>query len=153
LRVDLDRIATGLNPVVGWILRSPLHGLLSRGLVLLTISGRRSGRRYSIPVGYQRDAEGIVVLVSRARRKRWWRNFREPGAVTLRLRGRDVAGEARVVAAGSPAFRAAFETTLRRLPSLARQFDVRFDPREGLDAAALAALAREAVVIRIAIVR
>src|SRR5206468_12338216 len=67
--VDLDRLMTRLNPVVAWLLRSPLHPLLSGALMLLQVTGRRTGRRYWIPVGYQRDGSTITVLVSRARRK------------------------------------------------------------------------------------
>jgi len=91
--MDVDRIATRLNPVVVWILRSPLHRLLSRGLMLLSYTGRRSGRRHAIPVGYQRSGAVITVLASRARRKRWWRNFREPAPVELLVRGRVLRGE------------------------------------------------------------
>ena len=50
--MDIDRLMTRLNPVIGAVLRSPLHPLLSHGLALLHVTGRRSGRRYWIPVGY-----------------------------------------------------------------------------------------------------
>jgi len=40
------------NPVVKWILRSRLHRLLSAHLLLISVTGRRTGRVYTIPVGY-----------------------------------------------------------------------------------------------------
>jgi hypothetical protein len=122
--VDLDRVMSRVNPAIAWILRSPLHALLDRGLLLLTVTGRRTGRRYAIPVGYQRRGDRLAVLVSRARRKQWWRNFREPAPVALRLRGSDVRGVARVVAPDTDAYRDAVAETLRRLPWMARQLGV-----------------------------
>lgn len=41
-----------VNPLVRTLLRSPLHFLLSRRLLLLQITGRRTGRVFEILVGY-----------------------------------------------------------------------------------------------------
>lgn len=41
-----------VNPLVRAPFRSPLHPLLSRRLVLLRVTGRRSGRTFELPVGY-----------------------------------------------------------------------------------------------------
>ena len=76
--VDLDQLMTRLNPLVAWVLRSPLHPMLDRVLLMLRVTGRRTGRQYRIPVGYQRDGDTITVLVSKAPRKQWWRNYRVP---------------------------------------------------------------------------
>ncbi len=84
------------NRFVTAALRSPGHGLLSRRLVLLGYEGRRSGRRFEIPVGYTETADGLEVLVGHPERKRWWRNFAEPRPVELLLRGRRREGVARV---------------------------------------------------------
>ena len=130
--MDADRIMSKLNPAVVWILRSPLHGLLSRGLMLLTVTGRRTGRRYTIPVGYQRHGDLITVLISKARRKNWWRNYLEPRPVELRVRGRALHGEACCVAAHAPEFREAVERTFRRLPYLGGQFGISYDRKSGL---------------------
>src|SRR5262249_11219572 len=86
--VDIDRVMQRLNPVVAWLLRSPLHPLLDWGLMLVTVTGRRSGRVYTIPVGYQRDGDGLVVLVSKPSRKQWWRNYRDRRPIGVVLQGR-----------------------------------------------------------------
>jgi hypothetical protein len=39
------------NQAVRLLLRSPFHPLLSRGLLLITVTGRRSGRAFTFPVG------------------------------------------------------------------------------------------------------
>ena len=119
--------------------------------MLITVTGRRSGRQYSIPVGYQGRGDRLVILVSHADTKQWWRNYREPGPVELRLRGRCVHGQAAVVEPGSRDFRECVEQSFRRMPWLARQFAVRYDRRTGLDDEQLAHLCRSAAVVRVSL--
>lgn len=82
------------NGMVSAVLRSPLHGLVSRSLALFTYRGRRSGTEYTIPVGYVERGGSVLVLAGRPEGKNWWKNFAEPSPVTLRLRGRSVSGTA-----------------------------------------------------------
>ena len=86
---------------LGRLLLERLHFLLSRGLALLEVTGRHTGRRYAIPVGYQRERGAIIVMVSEARHIQWWRNFYEPAPVGIRLRGRELHGTAELVPPGS----------------------------------------------------
>jgi len=122
--MDFDRWVHPLNPLIVRLLHSPLHGLASRGLMTISYRGRRSGRRITLPVGYQHHGERIDVLVSKAPGKTWWRNFREPAAVELRVRGHLVRGTAVLVADDDPAFVEAFADTFERLPFLTKQFGV-----------------------------
>lgn len=149
--MDADRLATRLNPLVAWILRSPFHPLLSRFLMLITVTGRRSGRRYTLPVGYQRRGDTLTILVSKARRKGWWRNFREAGPIQVNLRGRLLAGEARVVPGGSPRFREAIQETLRRIPSMGPQLGVSGHAAAPPSEAQWRAIADQAVVVEITV--
>ena len=146
---DVDRWTTRLNPVVVRLLRSPLHHVIGGGLMLITVTGRRTGRRYTIPVGYQRDGGVLHVLVSKAPRKQWWRNFRTPAGLEVELRGERFAATGRLVAPGSERFFAVVEATLRRLPMLARQFGIVWNPRAGLGAEQRAVLAREVALVEI----
>jgi hypothetical protein len=83
------------NPFVRLVLRSPLHPLLSGRLTVITVTGRRSGRRYTFPVGYERDGDAVTITVGWPQRKRWWRNLRGGGApVRLRLGGEERTGHA-----------------------------------------------------------
>jgi deazaflavin-dependent oxidoreductase (nitroreductase family) len=86
-----------VNPVVRAGLRSPAHRLLSGHLALLTVTGRRSGRTFTFPVGYQRDGDRVTVGVDWPERKRWWRNLLEAARVEIRLAGvrRTGTGQAR----------------------------------------------------------
>lgn len=89
-----------LNSVSGMkghaaILRSPLHRLLNRNLMLITVTGRKSRPTYIVSVSYQRQAD--VVRVVSERRDRWWRNLRGGAPVTLQLQGREVKGQASMI--------------------------------------------------------
>ena len=79
--------------VVRKVLRSPLHGLLSHRLLIITVTGRRTGRRYSNPVGYAQH-DGALLVGSVAG---WRRNLRPGELVPVRLRGADVLAAADVI--------------------------------------------------------
>ncbi|MFB6081065.1 MAG: nitroreductase/quinone reductase family protein [Haloferacaceae archaeon] len=86
-----DRIA---NPLFRALLRSPLHPLASRWLVLVTYEGRRTGRRHTLSALYdRRDGDAVVVTPRGA--SVWWRNFSSPRRCTVRIRGteRTAVGE------------------------------------------------------------
>jgi hypothetical protein len=91
----MNRLA---DPVVSALLRSPFHRVLSGSLMLITVKGRRSGREFTTPVSYVRDARTFTIVSRRGRT--WWRNLAHGAPVTLRLRGRDVRGRAAVAPAG-----------------------------------------------------
>jgi deazaflavin-dependent oxidoreductase (nitroreductase family) len=146
---NLSRLFTRLNGPIAWVLRSPLHSLLDGELMLVTVTGRKSGKRYTIPVGYQRSGNRIMVLVSRAKTKNWWRNFREPGPITVFTRGKTYEAVAAVVPAGSDEFLPAFQTTFDQMPWLSPQFGVRNVRGRRLTREEHEALAAEAAVVRI----
>jgi hypothetical protein len=74
------------------VLRSPAHRLLSRRLLLITVTGRRSRRRFTIPVGYRETDAGVEIAVGWPERKRWWRDLRGGAPVVMRLRGEEREG-------------------------------------------------------------
>jgi hypothetical protein len=79
-----------VNPVMRAILQSPLHRLLSGALMLLSFRGQKSGKRYTIPVGYLQEGDRLYIFSHAG----WWRNL--PGQpVTARLRGRERRSTAR----------------------------------------------------------
>ena len=61
--------------------------------MLLTFQGRKTGKRYSIPVGYLQKGSRLRIFT----RSGWWKNLQGGAAVTVRLRGRDIQGTARLV--------------------------------------------------------
>jgi len=152
--MDLNRFLHPLNPFLIRLLHSPLHFVMSAGLMTITYTGRRSGRRITIPVGFQDHSRHVDILVSKAQGKKWWRNFESLGDVELRIRGKRVSGNAQLVPSDTAAFAEAFTGALDRLPLLARQFKIDdFDRSDGLSRAQIAVLAEHARVVRVDIAR
>jgi deazaflavin-dependent oxidoreductase (nitroreductase family) len=88
------------NGPVSWVLRSPVHWLLSGRLMLITVRGRRTGRFYTLPVGYVAAPRVLYVLVGDYELKSWWRNLEEAAPVALILRGHVVDARAQVLDPG-----------------------------------------------------
>src|SRR5918994_1277567 len=83
-----------VNSLVKASLRIPvLERLLGRGLALITVTGRKTGTRYTLPVSYYRDDETVFVITKRFRT--WWHNLETNPEVELRLAGRQYRGRAR----------------------------------------------------------
>lgn len=82
-----------INKSLVVLLRSPLHGLVSKSLMLLTYRGRKSGKMYTIPVGYTRQEDTVTLFTDH----NWWKNLRDQAPVTLRLRGKKLQGTAEVI--------------------------------------------------------
>jgi deazaflavin-dependent oxidoreductase (nitroreductase family) len=72
------------NDFMSWVLRSPLHGMLSDGMMLLTVTGRKTGKKYTTPVGYYLEGGYMWVITSRDRK--WWRNLQGGAEVNLLLK-------------------------------------------------------------------
>ena len=82
------------NPFVIWLLRSPFHGLADKSTVLITFTGRKSGKTYTFPVSYAREGDALM-MISR-REHTWWKNFRGGIQVTLCLQGRNLKASGEV---------------------------------------------------------
>jgi hypothetical protein len=98
------------NPLVKALLRSPLHGLASGRVALISVTGRRTGRDYTFPVFYRRDGTRVLIVPSAPERKLWWRNLRQPASVRLRLAGEERTG--RALAKGDESTGVTVEVTL-----------------------------------------
>jgi hypothetical protein len=90
------RTAPLFNAPVAAVATSPRFGrLVSRNIAVLGYTGRRSGRRFSIPVVYHRTGDEVIISVNMPEAKTWWRNFLAGGGpLTLRLDGTQRTGHA-----------------------------------------------------------
>ena len=79
-----------LNPVMERLLRSPLHGLVSDSVALITFTGRKTGAEYTTPVGYVEEDGRVVVFTQ----SDWWKNLRGGRPVRLRIQGEEREGVA-----------------------------------------------------------
>ena len=76
-------LVRAFNPVARALLSSPMHGLADKTTVILHVTGRRTGRRYDIPVGYV-EINGRLFMVTTAR---WRVNLRGGADVEVTWRG------------------------------------------------------------------
>ena len=147
--ISINDLISPINGLVVALLRSPLHFLASKSLMLVSWSGRKSGRRFSIPVGYQADGSTLIVLISKPGEKSWWKNFRSPWPADLYVRGERHAAMGEVVGAGTPEFFEHCERTLRRLPWMGSQLGgFRYDRTKGLGDPERALLREHAGIVR-----
>ena len=85
------------NPLMRWLLRSPIHWLVSKDILLIIFTGRKTGRTYSTPINYSRHGE-VIQLISN-RNRAWWHNLAGGAPVSLWLRGKLVPATADIVEA------------------------------------------------------
>jgi hypothetical protein len=128
-----------------FMLRSPLHKMMSGSTLLVTVTGRKSGRPITTPVNYYQEGDTLWVLSNRERT--WWRNLKGGALLKLRLRGQEVGGFGEVIL-DEPMVAARIGEYVRHLPISARSLGVRMQDGQP-DPADLSRLAEERVMIRI----
>lgn len=113
------------NSLVGAVLRSPLHRLLSGSTALIRYTGRRSGREFVTPVQFARAGEDLVILVGRPRDKTWWHNFEAERPVDILVARRWIPMSGKTVVRGDPPgeIDALIAAYLTRFPRAARLTD------------------------------
>jgi hypothetical protein len=109
-----DRIVMGT-------LRSPLHALLGRRLLIVRYAGRRTGRTVTLPTQYALDGERVIVAAGHPTSKAWWRNFAEPAPAELLVDGVGRSCELGVVTGRDR--EQAIAAYLRRFPRLRGRLD------------------------------
>jgi deazaflavin-dependent oxidoreductase (nitroreductase family) len=134
------------NPFVKWVLRSPLHGVVSKGVMLVTFTGRKSRKQYCTPVNYIREGE-LLWTVS-FRHRSWWRNLCGGASVMVRLAGRDLKGISNVIV-DRDAVAASLMAYLSRVPQYARYLGVTLNAEGYPNAAEVARAAESRVMVQI----
>ncbi len=110
------------NPFMKWLLRSPLHGVVSRMYLLITFTGRKSGTVYSTPVQYAQEGDTLYIITSEG--YTWWKNLRGGAEVHVHLRGRTYPAHAEIAAESQT-----IEALLAKVyPSLSAERRQRFAP-------------------------
>lgn len=79
-----------INPFMKRLLRSPLHWIVSKQYMLITVKGRKSGRLYTTPVQYKRIDDTLYIITSLG--YTWWKNLRSRAAVDVLIGGEEHTG-------------------------------------------------------------
>lgn len=79
-----------INPLLRWVLSSPFHRRVGTGLMVLHVTGRKTGRVYDIPVGRHEVDDQLMAHAAGA----WRSNLRGGADLRVTLDGRDRAAHA-----------------------------------------------------------
>jgi hypothetical protein len=136
------------NPIVTAILRSPLHGFMSSNILLLTYTGRKSQKRFTLPISYIYDDDRLLTI-SRADRT-WWRNLQGGATVTLRLEGKSVEGTAKAIADNPADVAANLRAFLQHVPkSWVKGYGVSLDSNGEMNMESIQRAAQGKVMVEI----
>ncbi len=76
-----------VNPVLGFLLRTPLAGPARKQLMVLNFTGRKTGRSYSIPLSAHVIDHDLYALTGAA----WKQNFRDGASAQVVYDGKTTA--------------------------------------------------------------
>jgi deazaflavin-dependent oxidoreductase (nitroreductase family) len=136
--------APWMNAAVSAMLRTPgLRRVLGKVFAIITVTGSKTGRRYSTPVQPLRHGDDLVVLSQRMRK--WWRNIAVQPRVELLIQGKTIVGHA-IVAEDEQA-QSVLADCLRDNPRVAKFYGIATDDTGAVDPAAVTQLLDRVVVI------
>ena len=133
------------NDFMAWVLRSPFHGMLSNGMMLITITGRKTGSKYTTPVGFYREG-GYLWVITR-RMVNWWKNLQGGAQVDLLMKRKPLRALAEIEQ-DEPAVAARMPEYLAHIPMAAKQMEIRMEDGKP-NAEDIARTAKERVFVRL----
>ena len=134
-----------VNSAMKFMLRSPVHGMVSKTVLLISFKGRKSGKTYTTPVSYSQHGDQVFIFTH----ANWWKNLRRSPEVLLRIRGRELQGLAETVAGDKQAIAAGLSAHLRAVPSDARYYGVTFDEHGNPRAEEVERAVQSVVLVRV----
>jgi len=110
------------NAFMQAIIASPLHPLLGDGFAVITVTGRKSGRRISTPINVApQDGEFVVISY---RNRLWWRNLLDGRKGELHHRGSNLPVVGRILDQ-TAGVAAALKKYFEKYPGRAKYFGIR----------------------------
>ncbi len=134
------------NPFMKLLLRSPLHMIASKSTLLLTFTGRNSGKSYTTPVNYAIIRDAIYITSYRSRG--WWRNLRGGARVNVCLKGRNMEATGEVIEDSEKVSKQLMEY-LQNVPQYRRYFWVRLDSKGHPDPEDVALAGQDRVMVKL----
>lgn len=110
----LSEFFTSLNWVVKPLLESRFRGILAHSVVLMKFTGRKSGKEFIAPVGYNKFGNTFLIALSDTKNRRWWLNYREPWPMELLYKDEWIRGIAVVLPPGGEEYKRGFEAIFNR---------------------------------------
>lgn len=134
-----------VNRTMKTVLGSPIHGLVSKSILLITFTGRKSGKAFTTPVSYSQTGDQVNIFTHAG----WWKNLCGGAPVTLRLQGKQLTGMAEPVAEDQQAIAAGLAAHLCKVRSDAKFYQVTYDDQGNPRPEEVEKAARTVVMIRV----
>jgi hypothetical protein len=132
------------NPIMKWLITSPLHFFVSKNMMLIIYTGRKSGKTYTTPINYLRV--GNTIYATSRQNRVWWRNLRGKIPVKLVLERKKVTAIPEV-AEDQESITTLMANYFQLAPKLARYYKVRLDSAGVLVPEDLARIAKTMIVV------
>ncbi len=138
-------VITILNAIISILLRSPLHGALSKSTLVLSFKGVKSGKMYTFPVGYYDLQENTLFVIPL---HGWWKNLRGNVPVVVWLKGRKYQGVANATQGDDKTVQE-LERLIAGSPNLIRLYKIPLHDQAQLDVARLRQVAQALPLVHI----
>jgi deazaflavin-dependent oxidoreductase (nitroreductase family) len=135
----------GWNDFTASVLKGPLHGLMDADTMLVTMTGRKTGKQITTPVNYVR--EGNTLWVTSKRERTWWRNLRGGAPVTLVLKGSTIQAQGEAIEDDTQVA-SGFIHYFELRPKHASAFKVKLGMDGKPDAASLSELVKSRMIVK-----
>jgi deazaflavin-dependent oxidoreductase (nitroreductase family) len=122
-----------------------MHGMISKNIMQITFTGRKSGKTYTTPVSYSQEGDQVYIFTHAT----WWKNLTGGAPVTLRIRGREFQGLAEPIAEDKCTVAAGLTAHLRKVPFDAGFYGVTFDKHGNPRAEEVQKAVQTVVMVRI----
>ncbi len=134
-----------INAIMRGLLRSPLHFVVSKSVLVITYTGRKSGRKLSTPVRYIRVEGRIRCLTSE--HTQWWRNVQASPGVTLLIEGSSAPFHVEIQERDPELTAQKLRHMLGLFPQDATYQDIRLNADKSLNEEDLLAASHKAIVV------
>ena len=78
-----------INPIMIFILRSPFHFFVSHSVLVLYVTGSKTGKKYFIPVSFFEHRKGLLTCVT-DKPNIWWRNLTSIDEIKILFKGKEI---------------------------------------------------------------
>ena len=134
------------NPMISWLLRSPIHAMLSKNLILVSVTGKKSGKVITFPTNYLQDKNTLWLVSWRDRN--WWRNLRGGAKASILLAGQSHEGTGQVIEDEQEVAQG-LQDYYQKAPQSAKYVNIKLDERQMPIQAECERAAQKMVLVRI----
>ena len=78
-----------INPIMIFLMRSPLHFIVSHSVLVLYVFGTKTGKLYRIPVSFFEHRKGLLTCVT-DKPNIWWKNLKEEKEIKIIFKGKEI---------------------------------------------------------------